>query len=105
MTTDLQIPVPFETRLRSLVRWGLYPASWAVLLVGIAGILNSTEGPASIWAKSVGFLVPVYLLIEIMLPYQKRWAMTWKRAGTMSSRSARSSPIFTMSVQPQGQIC
>jgi sterol desaturase/sphingolipid hydroxylase (fatty acid hydroxylase superfamily) len=77
MTEDMQQPGPIETRFRSLVRWGLYPASWAVLLVGIYGIVTTDAGPASIWASSVGFLVPLYLLIEITLPYQKRWSMTW----------------------------
>jgi sterol desaturase/sphingolipid hydroxylase (fatty acid hydroxylase superfamily) len=77
MTEDMQQPGLIETRLRSLVRWGLYPASWAVLLVGIYGIVTTDAGPASIWASSVGFLVPLYLLIEITLPYQKRWSMTW----------------------------
>jgi sterol desaturase/sphingolipid hydroxylase (fatty acid hydroxylase superfamily) len=69
---------PLETRIRTLVRWGLYPASWAVLLIGIERIINSDAGPASIWAGSVGFLLPLYLLIEVTLPYQKRWAMTWR---------------------------
>ena len=36
MNDDLQQARRFETGLRSLVRWGLYPASWAVLLVGAA---------------------------------------------------------------------
>ena len=81
MTIDLQhtgtMAGATERRLRALVRWGLYPASWVVLVFGFYSIVTSTAGPASIWAKSVGFLLPLYLLIEITLPYQKRWAMTW----------------------------
>lgn len=66
-----------ETLIRLGVRWGLYPASWAVILFGFHRINGWHEPPRMVWAQSVGLLVPVYLLAEIFLPYQKRWAMTW----------------------------
>lgn len=66
-----------ETALRAALRWGLYPASWAVILFGFHRINGWGEPPRLVWGQSVGILVPVYLLAELLLPYQKRWAMTW----------------------------
>jgi sterol desaturase/sphingolipid hydroxylase (fatty acid hydroxylase superfamily) len=66
-----------DTTLRRLVRWGLYPASWAIVLFGFHRINAWGHDPRMVWGQTVGVLLPIYLAIEIMLPYQKRWAMTW----------------------------
>jgi sterol desaturase/sphingolipid hydroxylase (fatty acid hydroxylase superfamily) len=66
-----------DTLIRRLVRWGLYPASWAVLLFGFHRIIAWAEAPRLVWAQTVGVLAATCLVIEITLPYQKRWAMTW----------------------------
>jgi sterol desaturase/sphingolipid hydroxylase (fatty acid hydroxylase superfamily) len=73
MTQDHTLP---DTALRHIVRWGLYPASWAVVLCGFHRITAGGHDPRMIWGQTVGLLLPIYLLIEITLPYQKRWAMT-----------------------------
>ncbi len=66
-----------DTLIRRMVRWGLYPASWAALLFGFHRIIAWGEPPRMVWAQTIGVLALAYLVIEIALPYQKRWAMTW----------------------------
>ena len=66
--------------IRRLVRWGLYPASWAVLIYGFYQIVVVGAEPAGVWTMSTGVLMPVYLLLEFTLPYEKRWSMTWASA-------------------------
>jgi sterol desaturase/sphingolipid hydroxylase (fatty acid hydroxylase superfamily) len=66
-----------DTTARRLVRWGLYPASWALLLFGFHRIIGWGQDPKTVWLQTTGLLVPVYFLIEVMLPYQARWKMTW----------------------------
>ena len=69
-----------ESLIRKLVRCGLYPASWAVLIFGFYRILGLHADPAAVWTQTTGMLLPVYLLVEFTLPYEKRWAMTWASA-------------------------
>ncbi len=69
-----------ETMIRKIVRWGLYPASWGVLIWGFYLILVLGAEPAGVWTMTTGILMPVYLLLEFTLPYEKRWAMTWASA-------------------------
>ena len=78
--TDISTPRTHDSLIRTLVRWGLYPASWAVLIFGFYRIVVLQADPASVWTQSTGILMPVYLLIEFTLPYEKRWAMTWASA-------------------------
>ena len=73
-------PAYHASLIRSLIRWGLYPASWAVLLWGFYRILVLGAVPATVWTQTTGILLPVYLLIEFTLPYEKRWSMTWTSA-------------------------
>ena len=65
-----------ETMIRGVVRWGLYPASWAIILFGFHRIIALGEPPRTVWMQSTGVLLPLYLVVEIMLPYQGRWSMT-----------------------------
>jgi sterol desaturase/sphingolipid hydroxylase (fatty acid hydroxylase superfamily) len=70
--------LPAETLIRSLVRYGLYPASWALVLFGFHRIIAWGDDPRMVWLQTTGVLLPVYLIIEILLPYRQRWAMTWR---------------------------
>lgn len=63
---------------RAVVRYGLYPFSWAIVLLGFHLIWTSDISPGLIWGVSSGMLVALYLLIEWRLPYERRWAMTWR---------------------------
>jgi sterol desaturase/sphingolipid hydroxylase (fatty acid hydroxylase superfamily) len=66
-----------DTLIRRLVRWGLYPASWAALLFGFHRIIAWEDAPRAVWGQTVGALLVIYLLVEFTLPYEKRWSMTW----------------------------
>ncbi len=66
-----------ETLARRIVRWGLYPAAWAALLFGFYRIIGWGEEPSAVWAQTTGAMLPVFLVIEFLLPYEKRWSMTW----------------------------
>jgi sterol desaturase/sphingolipid hydroxylase (fatty acid hydroxylase superfamily) len=66
---------PFNTA-RTLIRWGLYPASWLVLLGGFHLIWTTPISPRLIWGTSAGILAFAYLIIEWALPYEERWSMT-----------------------------
>ena len=74
------MPGYHETLIRKIVRWGLYPASWAVLIAGFYRILVLGAEPVGVWTMTTGMLLPVYLVLEFTLPYEKRWAMTWASA-------------------------
>lgn len=64
--------------LRTLIRWGLYPTSWIVVLSAFH-LIHSSDIPArTIWAVYIGFLAITYLFIEWRFPYEKRWAMSLK---------------------------
>lgn len=64
--------------LRVLVRWGLYPTSWLIALPGFYFIFTSNYDLQSIWGACIGTLAVIYLLIEWLFPYEKRWAMSLK---------------------------
>lgn len=72
------MPGYHETLIRRLVRWGLYPASWAVLLIDFYRIVALGADPATTWMLNGIVLLPIYFLLEFTLPYQKRWSMTWR---------------------------
>jgi sterol desaturase/sphingolipid hydroxylase (fatty acid hydroxylase superfamily) len=67
-----------DWHLRALVRYGLYPFSWAVVLFAFHMIWTSGIEPRRIWGAAAGFLAALYLLIEWLVPYEKRWAMSWR---------------------------
>lgn len=64
--------------IRTLVRWGLYPFSWGIILFAFYNIVAGSADPRSIWGMTSGSLVVLYLILEFTLPYQKRWRMTWR---------------------------
>jgi sterol desaturase/sphingolipid hydroxylase (fatty acid hydroxylase superfamily) len=67
-----------DTFPRRLIRWGLYPLSWAVVL-GAFHLLHTTNiDPRRLWGITILTLGLVYLLIELLVPYERRWAMTWR---------------------------
>lgn len=66
----------------TLIRYGLYPASWVLMLLGFHRIMAWGHDPMSVWAQTIGILAPVYLLVEFRFPYQGRWSMTWRSFAT-----------------------
>lgn len=65
-------------RARAVVRYGLYPFSWTIVLSGFHLIWTSDIVPSLIWGASSGTLVAFYLMIEWRLPYERRWMMSWR---------------------------
>ncbi len=63
---------------RRLVRWGLYPLSWAWIILGLTYFLqmNVDERPA--WILITLPLLLTYLVIEFTLPLDRRWSMSWR---------------------------
>jgi sterol desaturase/sphingolipid hydroxylase (fatty acid hydroxylase superfamily) len=61
---------------RKLIRWGLYPASWLLLLGGFHLIWTTPINPRLIWGASAGILAVTYLVVEWLLPYERRWSMS-----------------------------
>lgn len=64
-------------RLRIIIRYGLYPFAWAIVLFKSYLLWTSNIAPGLIWGASSGALLVLYLLIEWRLPYQRRWMMSW----------------------------
>ena len=51
--------MPPNTLIRSLVRWGLYPLSWLILLFGFYRILILGEDPSKVWSQTTGAPFPL----------------------------------------------
>lgn len=62
--------------LRAIIRWGLYPFSWMVVLLAFHLIFTSAIDPRTIWGTVAGSLALIYLVIEFLFPYERRWSMT-----------------------------
>lgn len=60
------------------VRWGLYPLSWAVILCLFSLALFEHIS----FEQAYGYMLPglfvTYLVLERVVPYERRWAMTWR---------------------------
>lgn len=63
---------------RRLIRWGLYPASWGLVLFSFHLLHTTDYDPRTIWGACAGTLAVLFLTIEFRFPYEKRWAMTFK---------------------------
>jgi sterol desaturase/sphingolipid hydroxylase (fatty acid hydroxylase superfamily) len=74
---DASIAQENQWHARLLVRYGLYPLSWVVALFGFHLIWTTDIEPRKVWGAVAGFLAVLYLIVEWLLPYEKRWAMTW----------------------------
>ena len=68
----------FAENSRTLVRWGLYPTLWALLAFIYLGLHGETIGARQSWGLIVGILLTSLLILEQLVPYEKRWAMTWR---------------------------
>lgn len=64
--------------MRAMVRWGLYPTSWLVVLTAFHILHTHQINPRMVWGCTIGLLAGVYLLVEWRFPYEKRWSMSLK---------------------------
>jgi sterol desaturase/sphingolipid hydroxylase (fatty acid hydroxylase superfamily) len=67
-----------ERTLRHLVRWGLYPLSWLWIIFALTGFMAMEVDERPAWILITLPLLLTYLVIELTLPMQKRWSMTWR---------------------------
>jgi len=67
-----------DTLPRRLVRRWLYPVSWAWILIGLALFLRMEVDERPAWILITLPLVILYLVLEIVLPLDRRWSMSWR---------------------------
>jgi hypothetical protein len=65
-------------RLRAAVRWGLNPLLLAWVGGCVAWGLLHPEDLAVVLAVKAGVLVSLLLVLEQLVPYERRWGMTWR---------------------------
>jgi sterol desaturase/sphingolipid hydroxylase (fatty acid hydroxylase superfamily) len=78
MSYDLPTPKPAERYLRWAVRWALNPLLLAWVGGCIAWGLAHPEDLRVVLAIKSGVMVPLLLLLEWLVPYERRWGMTWR---------------------------
>ena len=78
MSQDQPKPLPTRHWLRAAVRWGLNPLLLAWVGGCIAYGLSHPEHLSVVLAVKAGVMVPLLLLLEWLVPYERRWGMTWR---------------------------
>ncbi|MCZ6616970.1 MAG: sterol desaturase family protein [Gammaproteobacteria bacterium] len=61
-----------------LVRWGLYPSLWLWTLVCIGYAISHPDSMQEVQMIKGGVMIVVLLFCEWILPYRRRWGMTWR---------------------------
>ena len=61
---------------RRIIRWWLYPVSWAWIVFGLLRFLQMDVDERPAWFLITLPLLLVYLAIELALPLQGRWSMS-----------------------------
>ncbi len=69
---------PQQSIIHNFVRWALYPLSWMFVLAMLALAWHSYLEPRQAWGISTLILIIVYASLELIVPYQKRWGITWR---------------------------
>lgn len=68
----------FDKMPRRLIRWGLYPASWIWIIFALSRVLEMEVDERPAWILITLPLLLSYLMIELTLPMDRRWSMTWR---------------------------
>lgn len=63
---------------RAILRWTIYPASWAVIAFFFWCMTTGTIEPQAAWGATTAIFLVSYLILETLFPYQGRWKMTWR---------------------------
>jgi len=66
-----------EGYLRTIIRWGIYPFSWAIVATNFELAHHDTISWSTAWITTNLVLVTLYIAVELLLPYQRRWGATW----------------------------
>lgn len=64
--------------LATIIRWGLYPALWLWILICISYAIYNEDALQKVQMVKGSMMVVVLLLCEWIVPYQKRWGITWQ---------------------------
>lgn len=67
-----------ESWLRIILRWTIYPFSWACLIFMFFMIRSEELDPRQGWGIFVAGMAGFYIVAERLVPYEKRWSMTWQ---------------------------
>lgn len=70
--------MPELKALRATVRWGLYPLCWLTLAAIGWHVHLGVLGPETGSLVFTGSLIALCILLELLIPYQRRWSMTWR---------------------------
>jgi hypothetical protein len=68
--------VSSDQAIRTLLRWGLYPTSWLVIITLFSTAVVGGLELRQAWAIGAGILFVSYILLETAFPYERRWEMT-----------------------------
>lgn len=74
--THIKIDQPRDLP-RSILRWTIYPISWAVIGFFFWRMSTGTIAPQEAWGATSALFLVSYLILETLFPYQSRWKMTW----------------------------
>lgn len=67
-----------NSRFRRMVRWGLYPLSWVWIIATLTWVLRQEIDERPAWIVITLPLLLTFLLLEITIPLERRWSMTWR---------------------------
>lgn len=67
-----------SNKIRTIASYLIYPASWLILLGCWLFMASETKAPQQAWGIMTASLIVFYLFLERLLPYEKKWSMTWK---------------------------
>jgi len=65
-----------DSTFKQFVRWGIYPASWLLLVVMVVAANAGQIAPRNAWLVFVIVLLLTYIVLERLVPYETRWSMT-----------------------------
>lgn len=68
----------FSTMFKQAAPWAIYPVSWSLLLSLWVAMYFDQLAPQQAWGAMVGTLILSYVVLEQVLPYEKRWSPTWR---------------------------
>lgn len=71
-----------EKHARALVRRWLYPLSWVWIVFALDHFLAMEQDRRPAWILITLPLLVVFLVVEILLPLERRWSMTWRNLVT-----------------------
>ncbi len=67
-----------EGKVRAAVRWGLYPVFWMWVLASLTYVLQLDIDKRPAWIVITLPILIVCLVVELTLPMEQRWSMSWR---------------------------